>query len=522
MKKILMTAVAVSALSAGAASAASLSLANTATAYQSTFAGVSLFRTATSVEPFTIATETDTATLTAAGAGTAVLVFKPSATGIAAGSYLVTWNVSGGTFGSTGIAVSGTQLLVTDPVGGTQTCTVSVPSATSISALCTSTTAVGTFTLSAPINVTQGVPVSVSGSIQTQSGGTAVDGGTITGGTIVDFRSGLIAAAAVVNPKLSIGDLFKKFAEPAGATCLAAPLTTTLIGTGLRLKANDNPTTLYSGDAVYINAAGLAVSGNVGTIVPAAATVTVTGDSSVYDYVLSATTTNGSATAGVGVCTDYVFDSNKVVGAGALSVIGTNLTSSTTGLTGSTGIKVGLQRKAAVLAGASSTAGKQSSYSITINPVAATGYTVGSYASAALGSVSYEGTSFLAPWVGDGSNGITYTIRIGNRSATLTPKVQVTLLNPYATGTTGTATTANYTGVCEFGSVPASGELQITSDALRACFGSFKRSDLTITIGTGTTGASVANVTAKMRVKSTNETVSDVTLGGGAGVATLD
>ena len=52
MKKILMTAVAVSALSAGAASAASLSAAN------SSIGGVALTHpTATSYEPYTIATE---------------------------------------------------------------------------------------------------------------------------------------------------------------------------------------------------------------------------------------------------------------------------------------------------------------------------------------------------------------------------------------------------------------------------------------------------------------------------------
>jgi len=148
-------------------------------------------------------------------------------------------------------------------------------------------------------------------------------------------------------------------------------------------------------------------------------------------------------------------------------------------------------------------------------PTLATGYTAVSYSTKTLGKLTYEGTSIYAPWVGDGTNGISYTIRLSNSSATAIPFVQALLTSPYTTGTSGTvASTAN----CSVGTVPAAGELLVSSATLQACFGNFKRADVTLIVGSA---AAPAATTAKMRATAVNGTVSEVTLGTGAAAAAL-
>jgi len=478
MKKILMTAVAVSALSAGAASAATLSNA-------STINTVSLVKTgsATSYEAYTIASETN-----APGNATAVLTFAPSATGIAAGAYVVTWNVTGGTFGTV-TSVTGDDA---STVGLTdQVCTISSATTTSVAALCTSTAAVNSYTLTVPIALgTAKASVAISGSIKTQ-GGLDIDGGAITGGTVVDYRSGMKAKATAVNATLSLASSFKKFAE-------TADIANTRIATGFGLTANNSAT--VASDIVFL-APGNALDAVDIAAITSAASVTVAGALTSFSPVL------GSATGG-GATVDWTFtdaQSPATAGTGNMTVTGNNLAA----LAAGTAV-VGLKQASAV----TSVAGTQSGYTATIIPTVGAGYTAQSYAAVALGTVSYAGVSFLAPWVGDGSNGITYTIRVGNRGTTALPYATATLVNPTTAGTTGTASD----GICNLGTVPASGELLVTSSTLASCFGAFKRSDVTITIGAG---AAIGNVTAKMRASAAG-IVSDVTLGGGATVAIAD
>jgi hypothetical protein len=71
------------------------------------------------------------------------------------------------------------------------------------------------------------------------------------------------------------------------------------------------------------------------------------------------------------------------------------------------------------------------------------------------------------------------------------------------------------TANCTVGTVPASGELLISSATLQACFGDFKRADVTVVVGS----TSLSTVTAKARTTSVNGTVSEVTLGKGSGNA---
>ncbi len=479
MKKILMTAVAVSALSAGAANAATLSRT------LSSINAVDLQKTgsATGYEAYTIANETN-----APGSATAVLTFAPSATGIAAGAYVVTWNVTGGTFGTV-TSVTGDDA---STVGLTdQVCTISTATTTSVAALCTSAAAVNSYTLTVPIALgTAKASVAVSGSIKTQAG-LDIDGGAITGATVVDYRSGMKAKATPVDAVLSLASGFKKFAE-------AVDLANTRIATGFGLTANNSA--LVASDVVYL-APGNALDAADIAAITSAASVTVAGTLTSFAPVLGSATTGGATVAWV--FTDA--QSPATAGTGNMTVTGNNLTA----LAAGTAV-VGLKQASALV----SAAGTQSGYTASIVPTVSAGYTAQSYAAVALGSVSYEGVSFLAPWVGDGSNGITYTIRIGNRGELALPYATATLLNPTTADTTGTATD----GICNLGAVPASGELLVTSSTLADCFGAFKRSDVNITIGSA---AAIGAVTAKMRASAAG-IVSDVTLGGGATVATVD
>lgn len=478
MKKILMTAVAVSALSAGAANAAKLSQT------LSTISAVNLLKTSgstTTYEAYTIANETN-----APGTATAVLTFTPSVTGIAAGSYVVTWNVTGGTFGTV------TSVAGVDGIGA-QVCTISSATTTSVAALCTSTGAVTSFTLTVPIALgTAKAPVAISGSIKTQAG-LDIDGGAITGGTVIDYRSGMKAAATPVDATLSLASGFKKFFD-------TADIANDVIATGFGLVPNNSALAALASDVVYLAPTNALDAADIAAIT-SAASVTVAGALTSFAPVLGTATTGGGAA-------DYAFtnaQSPASAGTGNMTVTGLNLA----GIAAGTAV-VGLKQASALV----SVAGTQSGYTASIVPTVTAGYTAQSYAPVALGTVSYEGVSFLAPWVGDGSNGITYTIRIGNRGVDALPYATATLLNPTTADTTGTATD----GICNLGAVPASGELLVTSSTLATCFGAFKRSDVTITIGAG---AAAGAVTAKMRASAAG-IVSDVTLGGGATVATAN
>jgi len=481
MKKILMTAVAVSALSAGAASAASLSTA-------STIGTVSLSNGAATpaIEPYTIASEVD-----APGSAVGVLTFVPTGT-IAAGTYKVTWNITGGTFGTV------TSVAGVDSAAAATTCTVSTSSTTSIVALCTPAANVATLTLTVPIATgTAKTSVVVSGNL-TNTSDVAVDGGAITGVTVIDYRVGLKTQATPYNATLNLTS-FKKFAgtNSAGA---ATAIDNFEIAGGVGFARNDDPNALGGTlDRVYVDGAATRIA----TSSIQSVTSTVTGTLGVLKVVYaSALTSGGTGTTNI-VFTDAQYPATT--GSGVATLSANNLAAVIAG----TG-KVGLAQVASTAVSVA-----ESSYTISMVPTLATGYTAGSYSTKTLGRLTYEGTSFLAPWIGDGANGINYTVRLANRTTTAIPYVQVTLLNPYTTGTSGSVAS---TAACSVGSIPASGELLIQSSTLSACFGAFKRSDVTITAGS-TSGTLNANLTAKVRATAVNGTVSEVTLGAGTNTA---
>jgi len=476
MKKILMTAVAVSALSAGAASAAKLSTA-------STIGGVALTHPTTgSYEPYTIASEVD-----APGSAVGVLTFVPTGT-IAAGTYKVTWNITGGTFGTV------TSVAGVDSLAAAVTCTVSTSSTTSIVALCTPAANVATLTLTVPIATgTAKTSVVVSGNL-TNTSDVAVDGGAITGVTVIDYRAGLKTQATAYDAKLKL-TTFKKFFGTASLGT-STSIDNYEIGGGVGFARNDDPNALGgSYDLTYAN-------GTATRITPAsiqAITATVTGTLGVLKPVFSTGITAGD---GIGTVNNTFADAQSpaTTGSGTATLSAANLAAFIA--IPATG-KVGLAQVASTAATIA-----ESTYTISMVPTLATGYTAVSYSTKTLGKLTYEGTSVYAPWVGDGTNGISYTIRLSNSSATTAiPFVQALLTSPYTTGTSGSvASTAN----CSVGTVPAAGELLVTSAILQACFGNFKRADVTLIVGSS---AAPAATTAKMRATAVNGTVSEVSLG---------
>jgi hypothetical protein len=451
MKKILMAAVAASALSAGVANAATIS--NT-----STVAGVSLAPAGATitVNPYTVASEIVTTSTTAA---TSVLTITPTtATTIAAGNYIVTYNITGGTFTTTGVTTA--SLAVN---GANVVASVNTVSATSISF--NVTVGAGLYLTEASLTnaVKLGVAksdVSISGSITTADGAN-VDGGAIAAKKIIDYRPAFLFDGTAADATLTIASGFKAFAVGGASTD---------IGTGIGFATNDG---VDANDVVYIDAAGNAAT----TADLTGAVVTLTGDVSAFDADANGTAPDTDTT--------NVF---TLAGADLTAIQGQTLT-------------IGLSQQATPVAG------NASDYSLGVEVEMAAGYTAPTFASIPLGSVALEGTNFYAAWVGDGTNGINYTIRLGNRSAAPVTGVSVALLNSLNATTVTT---------CAIGTIPASGELLITSASLNACFGNYGRADLRITVQ-----ASNSAVTAKMRSVSAG-VVNEQSLGGGTTTASAN
>ncbi len=452
IKKILMTAVAVSALSAGAASAATIS--NTSTVSGRDLAPA----VGTAVDSYTLASEIVT---TAATTATSVLVISPTtATTISAGNYIVTYNITGGTFTTAGVTTASLAVNGLNVVSS-----VNTVSASSISF--NVTVGSGLYLTSATLTnlVKLGVAksdVSISGSITTADGA-SVDGGTIAAKKIIDYRPAFVFDGTAVDRTLTIASGFEDF---------SVGVTTANIGTGIGFDVN---TGTDVDDVVMISAGAVGVA--AATTDLTAAVLTLTGDVSSFDADANGTVPDDDTT--------NVF----TLGAGDLA----DLQAQT--------LTVGLTQQDTPVAG------NASDYSLGVEVEMGAGYTAPTFASIPLGSVALEGTNFFAAWVGDGTNGITYTIRLGNRTATAVTGVSVALLN--SLNDTDETT-------CVVGTLPASGELLITSASLNACFGNFGRADLRITVQAADTG-----VTAKMRSVSAG-VINEQSLGGGTTTAQAD
>jgi len=467
MKKILMTAVAVSALSAGAASAATIS-------NSTTIAGRTLVPTGNeavpaTTNPLTLATEQNVGAAPGLQA-TSAIVITPTANSVGQGSYVITYNLTGGTFTTAGVAAGagGSLTLVTSAGVGSASTVASLNTVNSTSISFNVTIAAGEFLTSASfanaLNLgTTRANVAVDGSITTATGN-PVDGGAIPAKTLIDYRTGykFTATPAVANTQLSLASGYKKFgsaAAGAGADTTSASLGTVAFGAATGGDTSDKVYILTNSTTTTQTAVG-DLTGSV---------LTLAGDLSAWAPTVAAAAPDTGTT--------NVFTATP-------TALGT--------------ATVSLAQKAVPVAGNAST------YSISPVVTMAAGFTAPTFTSKALASVTLEGTNFYAAWVGDGTNGIAYTIRLGNRTSTAATGVVVTVLNSTATP----AATS-----CALGSVPASGELLITSATLKACLGAFGRADLRITVQ-----ASPTSMTAKLRSASAG-VVNEQSLGGGTAAA---
>ena len=157
--------------------------------------------------------------------------------------------------------------------------------------------------------------------------------------------------------------------------------------------------------------------------------------------------------------------------------------------------------------------GTAQSYTATVTPAFSTSNTLVSVpaavTAAALETIGLEGLTFVAPWIGGSQSGTQSYVRVSN-SGSATGLVTLNLLSPvYGTGTTAGATTCTSTQLPKLASVAAGGELVISPDDLTTCFGAFRRGDLSVTLqaASGSLTAKARNVTAT--------TVSELSLGNG-------
>jgi hypothetical protein len=471
MKKILMAAAAVSALTAGSANA--ISIANTTSMGTSSITLATSGTASGTSDPYTLANEITTPASTVVVSTVRSTLSQTLTNGTA---YIVTYTLTNGTFEnpSSGAIVAtdltaldnqatpasvtlGSQSLGT--VNTTKAEFVFTPGAANAKTLIWATKGIKPLSTKQPVTMT----VSIA---QFSSPTVAIDGGVSAAATLIDFRDSVSFKASAKDQKLSIASGFKKFVPASGTTDATYGDLATAMGISIAAASSVGGTN----DIVYKNGSGTAVASSDVT----AAVLTIGGDLSKLDGRL------GSAQlADTGTTNTFTADS-------------TNLSAFQGGTA-----TFGLVNKATALVGA------EGSYTVTPVLTMSTGLTGPTISTTKIGSVSFEGTSLYLPWVSDGSNGTNNVIRIGNKSATTAiSSVKASLLNPTVAGTSGTVAS---TATCELGTIAAAGELTINSAALTTCFGAFKRSDVRLTVQ----GAE-ANLTLKMRSSTAGITTENI------------
>jgi len=494
MKKILMAAVAVTALTAGSASALELSTVGTAQSLGApNVLGGSLVGTKTLnptsgsvAEAFTIASETQ---ITASTPVAATLRYATTAAGLAvSGNYVVTYTITGGTFVTTGVVKTDAKALAATAANDGTVTSIGEVTPTKVQFLFTASaggvvTGLEWATRGILPDASKG-PIAVTATVTPQTNtALLLDGGAALPVTIIDFRSGYTFKANTTPTALtlSIASGFKKFGSG------ASDATSATIGSAVGFYANGVPTGGLASDLIYhLDGSALSAATDF-----TASTLTIGGSLAAFDARIGSSTNIQFADATTGVI--------PLLNASNL----TNLTASTPALT------VTLAQKATPVVGTEAT--------YTIKPtdvVMAAGMLPATYTAKTMGTVSFEGVNFYGAWVSDGvnSSGFKSTIRLGNKSAVAIASVKASLINPFVTGTSGTVAS---TATCEVGPLPASGELLVTSAKLYACFGGFTRSDVRLTIQ-----GNKADLSAKMRVISPDNSGSDTILGSGTADAT--
>jgi len=496
MKKILMAAVAVSALSAGAANAVNISAATVAgialTAPSiTTGAGTLSYTLASSaivtdalgapnVNATTVGTTDITATL---GGTTAVGVFDPNAGGT---NYSATYTLTNAVFsapvtnasvsvlGMLGTCVAPAANVVAGGATGTSSVTVvfNVPSAT-----CSSSgvnVAPNAVRFVAPFSILSTAAVTGTVSFKTVSTDAAFNNTGVTGGAITLVRTqspytvsvtadtapttlGLATATAAVYSYLKTGGTFDNILGSVNAS-LATPSVTASTGSIYAdMAASARPVVTYDTTVTATN-------GNFALIKPSLAAVAMT----LATPSASTATTLGTA-------------------AGASSITAAFVASNTTSLNAAQSYSATVTPKLAT-------------NTLVTTPVAVTG---------ALQTINLEGVSFTAPWIGGSLSSSSSYIRVSN-SGSATGQVTVALLNPIgAVNAAAAGAVCTSSTVSKLASIAGSNELVISPADLTSCFGAFTRGDVVVTIQ-----ATSTSLTAKAR-NVTASSVSELSLGAG-------
>jgi len=496
MKKTLMAAVAVSALSAGAAHAVNISAAtvsNIALTVPSISTGsgtlsYTIANSATVVDalgaPNANATTGATTDITAMiGGTTSAGVFDPNAGGT---NYSATYTLTNAVFSS---AVSNASVTL---LNAGASCT---PGAVNV----VSGGAIGTSTVTAVFNIpntcsTSGTSVAPN-AVKFVAPFKISSAGTVTGtvGFKVVATDSAFNVSGVNNGAITLvratAPYTTKITADTVATTLALASSTAAVYSQLKTGASNDavlgkidvdlaaaPST--STGAIYADMnqgtrptitydlTVTATNGNFAVVKPGLGVNTTTGTSITLATSTASTATQLANTAGYGTVTASISSSNT-----------TSLTTAQT-------------------------------YSATITPILTTNTVVTTPAAvtAALQTIGLDGVSFVAPWIGGSLSSSLSYIRVSN-SGSATGQVTMSLLSP--TGAVTAPTVCTSTTLSKLGSIAANGELIIKPEDLTTCFGAFTRGDVSVNIQSSSTG-----LTAKAR-NVTSTSVSELSLGAG-------
>jgi len=471
MKKILMAAAAVTALTAGSAGAASIKTA--------TISGLTVYDvTATTAStPYKLATETKlgaglSTTATGSQNSVVLLVDAGRRTGGAAGTdYIVSFTYTGPAGFQANLDTSSLTMnnatgctpakILTD--GGlknakTVTYTVTLPLA------CDATTGVSEFTLAAPLTISGFDDVTVTGKIM--SGGSTIDNGAATARTLIKSEAGF--------------DFSTKVDTEATNWVLAGTKPYTSLTTDKKLGEYTLKNNTADAKGPFVSMTGAS------TDLVSDAAVNLTADVSISGDVSSTTLTVGGTAA--------TKDTAKKVSTRA-------------------GIAKSSDARTVIIAADADLATSQSSltYVMTVTPqTTALGFTAPAAKTLNLQTVGLEGTNFNVPWVAGSQSPSSTVIRIANNGTADTGAVTIMMKSPNRNKDTKVgASTCTSATLESLGKIAAGGEVVLGLTELTTCFGDFKRGDLVVTVQ----GAS-DNLTAKARLTTASGQISETSIGG--------
>ena len=446
-------------------------------------------------EFYTIAKErVDAADQTAVGGFvvTNTLTAKPSiAAGAPAQSFVVTFDITGGTIPTTEAAsLTVGQTAVGTAVLGTASVVQGARSANSITFIVTvnaptvgGSANVDSFTLTTRVaNSVAEANIAVASSVSVSAGGVSSVIDTTAARTLVRYQNILTASLGSTSnsAKAALPD-FKKFtiagitAPATGAPLSNGDLTAELASNfTVAAGADNNAGGLYFGGltGAPVTAAGLV---NGGTLVIAGALPT---------HLTPALTAGGTVTR-TATSASFVMDDTQadlLVGGASDFTLSQTATAA---------------NQAAIPSG---------SYTATFTPTLVTGYVASAVGAANAGTITLDGTNFIAPWFSGMQAQSQSQVRLSNTSAS-NATVRVSITN--GVFNFNGSQTAFGDAACATGpfTLPVNGDLVLSSAAIKACFGDFVRGDLLISVEAAGQG-----VTAKMRNTSANGTF-ETTLG---------